>query len=133
MVQLILLGSYVKASVHWLSLYVKMAVIWQCNIAFLTFFGQPGQRDADRIISIDVASPKEAKTSAVVAVACCCYCHFRRKNFANVNTAVRCVYICEFRTRFCIKLVRFVTKKIFITKRASLVRNRANVNDPLRG
>ncbi len=38
---------------------------------------------------------------------------------------LRLIYTGEFRVRFRIKLARF-----FITKRASLVRNRANVNDP---
>jgi hypothetical protein len=49
---------------------------------------------------------------------------------------LRCIYISEFRKRFCIKLARFAQKFLFITKRASLVRNHlrngANVNTPLR-
>jgi hypothetical protein len=41
------------------------------------------------------------------------------------------VYTCEFCVQFCIKLARFAKKIfLFITKRASLVRNRANVNAP---
>jgi len=47
-----------------------------------------------------------------------------------------CIYTCNFCTRFHIKLAHLVTKKIFITKRASFVRNRpqnhANVNDPIK-
>ncbi len=40
------------------------------------------------------------------------------------NRDLRCVYISEFRTQFCIKLARFAKKGFFITKRASLVQNR---------
>jgi len=36
---------------------------------------------------------------------------------------LRSIYTCEFHMRFHIKLAHFVTKKIFITKCASLVQN----------
>ncbi len=56
------------------------------------------------------------------------------QNKHNRIDVSRLIYTGEFRVRFRIKLTRFV-KKIFITKCASLVRNRprycANVNDPL--
>jgi hypothetical protein len=38
--------------------------------------------------------------------------------------ALRCIYICKFHARFCIKLAGWFSKKYIFKKRAGLMRNR---------
>ena len=84
-----------------LSLWITLATVtrysdmWQ---SLLTCLGHLGWRDTDRIVSISCPSPKVAKASIVMTVACRSRWQFCFENFANVNDPLQRNEVCEYNT-----------------------------------